>query len=232
MTFRLDHIAIGVRSIPACVPMMERGLGTDRADGGPSPGFDWVQWAFANQARLELIKPTGAAGFLHRFIERHGVGVHHVTFKVPSLVDAAARARAAGYDVVGYDDRHPGWKECFLHPKQAQGIVVQLAETHPHSAANAGAPTGRGAQLLALRLLAASEEAARAQWERLLGGHCKRDAASGRLCFRWAESPIAVVVSTEPGSEPGPIAIDVSAPPAASSAQEIASLFGTCLEVP
>lgn len=55
--------------------------------------------------------------------------IHHVTFKVPSLAQICDGARAIDYEIIGYDDSHPDWKEAFLHPKQAQGLVVQFAET-------------------------------------------------------------------------------------------------------
>jgi hypothetical protein len=208
---------------------VETTLGGVWREGGPSPGFDWAQWAFANDARLELIEPAGPPGFLHRFIDRHGVGVHHVTFKVPSLVEAAARARDAGYDVVGYDDSHPGWKECFLHPKQAQGIVVQLAETGSSAAGSASAEHG-GVRLLALRLGARDEGAVRAQWERLLGGVPERGRGTGTLGFRWSESPIAIRVRIEAGVEPGRLALEVAGAPMAVTHGEFGTLFGTPFE--
>src|SRR3989442_12626720 len=74
--------------------------------------------------------PTyGADGFLHRFLARRGPGVHHVTFLVPSLAAACARAEAEGYEIVGRDESDSGWMTAFLHPKQALGIVVQLAQS-------------------------------------------------------------------------------------------------------
>lgn len=231
MAFRLDHIAIGVRSIAACAPWIESALGGVRREGGPSPGFDWVQWAFANDARLELIEPTGAHGFLHRFLDRQGVGVHHVTFKVPNLQAAAERARAAGYDIVGYDDSLPGWKECFLHPKQAQGIVVQFAETWHASNGRSGPPHSGEVRLLGLRLRACEETAAREQWARLLGGVAEPAGQAGRIRFCWPESPMAITVEIAPGAEPGPAAVEFTGASPSLVTADIAALFGTPMEV-
>jgi catechol 2,3-dioxygenase-like lactoylglutathione lyase family enzyme len=68
---------------------------------------------------------------MYRFLAARGPGIHHVTFNVPDIVAAAERVRRFGYEVVGYNDEFAYWKELFLHPKQALGIVVQLAEEHP-----------------------------------------------------------------------------------------------------
>lgn len=231
MRFELDHFAIGVRAVDAAGPQVERWFGAAPGDGGPARGFFWKQWSFANDAVLELIEPSGPPGFMHRFIERHGPGVHHVTFRVPSLSEAAERARRAGYEVVGYDDSHPGWKECFLHPKQAQGIVVQLAESAgAHEAAVRTSDGANGVQLVALRLRARSEDAARAQWERLLGADATR--ADGKLCFRWLASPIAIAVRVAPDEEHGPDAIELTASKAPSlDVDEAKTLFGTRFEI-
>ncbi|NNL66418.1 MAG: hypothetical protein HKP30_09265, partial [Myxococcales bacterium] len=124
-THQLDHVALGVSRIADAQPFVAGELGGERFDCGPGMGFQWVQWRFPGGGVIELLEPAGEpGGFLHRFLASRGPGVHHVTFKVPDLEVAAERARDAGYGIVGWFDADPHWKECFLHPKQAQGIVV------------------------------------------------------------------------------------------------------------
>jgi len=105
-------------------------LGAEWSSGGESIGFAPAQLRFANGSRIELLKPhdTGSNDFLARFLERSGPGPHHLTFKVPDILLAIDAARAAGFEPIGVDLRDPEWKEAFIHPKQATGIVVQLAE--------------------------------------------------------------------------------------------------------
>jgi catechol 2,3-dioxygenase-like lactoylglutathione lyase family enzyme len=81
---------------------------------------------------VELLEPwdTDRNDFLERFLTRNGEGPHHLTFKVPDLGTALERARSAGFAPVGIDMSDPEWKEAFLHPREAHGTVVQLAEAH------------------------------------------------------------------------------------------------------
>jgi len=65
--------------------------------------------------------------FLPRFLAASGPGPHHLTFKVADVEAAAARATAAGYKPMGLSLERADWKEVFLHPRQAGGILVQLA---------------------------------------------------------------------------------------------------------
>lgn len=124
----LDHIAIATRRMADAPPFLVGVLGGAPYMGNDDSVYRWGQWRFANGGRLEILEPVGDDGFLHRFLAARGPGIHHVTFKVPSLADACAHARSLGYEIVGYDDSNPDWGEAFLHPKQAQGIVVQLAQ--------------------------------------------------------------------------------------------------------
>src|SRR5262249_19222093 len=122
----LDHIAIAVEQIAEARPLLESALGGAPAYGGVSPAYTFHQWRFAGGGRLEILEPRGSDGFLRRFLEQRGSGIHHVTFLIPSLDAACERARAHGYDIVGHDASSRDWKEAFLHPRQALGIVVQL----------------------------------------------------------------------------------------------------------
>lgn len=223
-SYVLDHVALGVADFDAAARYLSARLGGQPAAGGPGVGYRGGQWAFAAAERIELIQPDGPpGGFLHRFLERHGPGVHHVTFKVPEFAAACARARRYGYELVGVDDSNPGWKEAFLHPKQAQGIVVQLAEAHPELDEGWGPDWKHPepprdppppARVEALELVALEEARARRQWEEMLGGRCERQA--GRLVFRWSDSPLAVAVRVEPSGREGPIALWIAGAAAAT----------------
>jgi methylmalonyl-CoA/ethylmalonyl-CoA epimerase len=93
-------------------------------------GFRYVQYRLPGGGKLELVTPLGD-GFLARFLETHGEGLHHVTLKVDDLTAQLGRLEAAGIHPVLVDMSDPDWREAFLHPRDAHGVLVQLAET-PH----------------------------------------------------------------------------------------------------
>ena len=47
---------------------------------------------------------------------------------VADIDQTLARVRAFGIEPVGVNLANPGWKEAFLHPRRAHGIVVQVAQ--------------------------------------------------------------------------------------------------------
>jgi methylmalonyl-CoA/ethylmalonyl-CoA epimerase len=105
-------------------------LGAEWSSGGPAPGFAPAQLRFGNDARLEVLMPNAieANDFLARFLAHSGPGPHHLTFKVPELSSALDQVRGCGFEPIGIDVRDPEWMEAFIHPKQATGVVVQIAE--------------------------------------------------------------------------------------------------------
>jgi methylmalonyl-CoA/ethylmalonyl-CoA epimerase len=144
MTTDLDHLAIGTPALTDGWELFGGLLGGTWAYGGDSPGYWWGQMEFATGPKIELLTPTGGpdAGFLERFLARHGAGPHHFNFLVSDIEEALARTRALRLEPVGVSLDNPRWKEAFLHPRQAHGIVIQLAqqEGSPVSPPPAGLP--------------------------------------------------------------------------------------------
>jgi catechol 2,3-dioxygenase-like lactoylglutathione lyase family enzyme len=222
MDVKLDHIAFGVPDVAPVAELLAGHLGgRERSSGPGGGGFVFWQWEFAGGGAIEIIVPDGPPdGFLHRFLAARGAGPHHVTFKVPDLHAAIDRARAHGYEPVGIDDRFAGWKEAFLHPKQAQGIVVQFAEAHPEleeeltpaDFVRPPFPATRTAphtvKVVGLLLSSRSQERALRQWQTLLGGALARE--RDRLVFRWPESPLRIAVRVQPDADEGPVALELA----------------------
>jgi methylmalonyl-CoA/ethylmalonyl-CoA epimerase len=129
---RFDHVAVAVRDIRGTLSLVSLLNGKFR-DGGESTrgNFHWVQFDLPGVGKLELITPSTSAdstNFLVRFLERNGEGLHHVTMKVTDLEEAIAAAKGLGLKVVGVDKSDPAWQEAFVHPRSANGVLVQIAQ--------------------------------------------------------------------------------------------------------
>lgn len=126
----LDHVAVAVEQQSMAWPRYGGDLPSAWVGGGGTPGFWSAQVQYANGMKVEVLEPylEGQNDFLRRFLDRNGPGPHHLTFKVKDIVGAIALAEEAGYRPVGVDLASDFWKEAFLHPKDAPGVVVQLAQ--------------------------------------------------------------------------------------------------------
>jgi len=128
-TQRFDHVGVAVRDIEAAAYLFSDVLGGEYVGGWevPEEGFRFAQYRFPNKMKLELLEPMGGGGFLARFLERKGEGVHHLTFRVTDIERRLDDLGSTGIEPVHVilDGR---WKEAFIHPRQANGVLIQLLE--------------------------------------------------------------------------------------------------------
>ncbi len=150
MTAVLDHLAISTPTLTDGWELFGGVLGGAWLYGGDSPGFWWGQLEFAAGPKIELMTPTGGpdAAFLERFLASHGAGPHHFNFIVTDIEATLARIRDLGIEPVQVNLTNPYWKEAFLHPRSAHGIVIQVAQqagsprvAAPRELPEAGPPT-------------------------------------------------------------------------------------------
>ena len=130
MTAVLDHLAIGTPALTDGWELFGGVLGGTWVYGGDSPGFWWGQLEFAAGPKIELMTPTGGpdAAFLERFLAARGASPHHLNFIVTDIEATLVRIRALGIEPVQVNLSNPYWKEAFLHPRDAHGIVIQVAQ--------------------------------------------------------------------------------------------------------
>ncbi len=118
---QVDHVAVAVRSVAAAAPLFVDALGGEFLFAGEnsSQGFRWAQFRFPNGGKIELVTPIAGDGFVQRFLDSRGEGVHHITLKVPDIVRAIGHLRGRGVGLMRVSIDRPSWKEAFIHPKDA-----------------------------------------------------------------------------------------------------------------
>lgn len=130
---RFDHVAMAVPRIVDALSLYRDLLGGDFFTGGDNTrlGYRGVQLEYAG-GKMELLEPLEGSSFLDSFFaKRPQGGLHHVTYIVPSLKEAVAASDEAGFEVHGEYTGDTRWQEVFVHPRQANGVLLQLAQTGP-----------------------------------------------------------------------------------------------------
>lgn len=128
--FRLDHVAVAVRSIKPALKLFREGLGGEYLMGGEDRDtWRWFQMRWPGGGKVELLEPISDDSFLTRFLDKRGEGLHHLTFKTDDIRSAIERLQAAGYELVDVNIENPNWKEAFLRPTKAHGTLIQVAQS-------------------------------------------------------------------------------------------------------
>jgi methylmalonyl-CoA epimerase len=128
--FRLDHVAIAVKSLEEAASFYGDVLGL------PSHGRERVEDQSVDVAffgeepgRIELISPF-RDGAIARFLDKRGEGLHHVAVRVADLEAALAGLKARGVPLIDEVPRAGahGTRVAFVHPKGARGVLLELVE--------------------------------------------------------------------------------------------------------
>ncbi len=128
----LDHVAVAVHNLEAAQKIY-RAIGFHFAPEKEIIASQAVRTAFGQidqRAKLELLEPHGEEGPIHRFLEKHGPGIHHLCFRVADLEAKCAELKQLGYRLV-YDAPIQGAHRClanFLHPQSTGGVLIELSQ--------------------------------------------------------------------------------------------------------
>ncbi len=129
---KLDHIGIAVRSIAEARKFFEEVLGASADFEVENEPAGWRLLALdLNGLSLELLEPLGENSFLHKFLEKRGEGLHHLTFDVPEIRERLPELKARGVRIVDEREFSPGSYEAFISPRSAHGILIQLGSGYP-----------------------------------------------------------------------------------------------------
>ena len=130
MISRVDHVSLAVRDIEAALHFFVDLLGAVPGASGKDPAmkYYWQILSLGDLSRIELITPTGEGSFLDNFLKDKQGGVHHITLQTPDIQKAKEMLEGHGIPTFGSADYAGIWKEIFIHPRHAFGVLVQIAE--------------------------------------------------------------------------------------------------------
>lgn len=133
MISRIDHVSLAVRDREKAEHFFRGILGAVACVGGEDPHmkYFWRLFSLGDLSRLEIISPTGTGSFLDGFLKRKEGGIHHITLQTPDLRGTMKHLEEQGIPFFGHSEYAGGvWKEIFIHPRHALGVLIQIAEFH------------------------------------------------------------------------------------------------------
>jgi methylmalonyl-CoA/ethylmalonyl-CoA epimerase len=125
-----DHAAIAARRLRDLLPLYRDVLGGEflAGDDNQRVGYRALQLRYPDGTRIELMEPLAGSTFFDKFFAGKGESLHHITFKVPDIHVALAVLERHGVPTTGVYLEDPSWLEAFVHPKVANGVLVQIVQ--------------------------------------------------------------------------------------------------------
>ncbi|MEO6317131.1 MAG: methylmalonyl-CoA epimerase [Chitinophagaceae bacterium] len=126
---KIEHIGIAVKNLAISIPLFEKLLNSS-CYKTETVVNEKVNTAFfqAADTKIELLESTAAEGVIAKYIDKKGEGLHHIAFEVADIYAEMERLKAAGFMLINETPK-PGADNklvCFLHPKETNGVLVEL----------------------------------------------------------------------------------------------------------
>jgi methylmalonyl-CoA/ethylmalonyl-CoA epimerase len=140
MIKRIDHVAIAVKDLEKAKRFFIDVLGGKELFSFPfePQKFRWTTIELGSSCFIELLDSLEDGGFVHRFLENKGEGMNHITIQVDDIHEIRDHLENSNVETFGFSEEIPGWKEIFVHPKNAFGTLLQFAEFNPLDWINKG----------------------------------------------------------------------------------------------
>lgn len=131
MIKKLDHIGIAVSDLDSTLGFYVDTLGL-KCTHVEEVSDQKVKIAFipAGDVNLELVQATDPESAVARFIERKGEGIQHIALLVDDIEKELDNLKEKGIALIDEKPRKGahGAKIAFLHPKSANGVLLELCE--------------------------------------------------------------------------------------------------------
>lgn len=127
----LDHVGIAVSDLQASLAFFKDVLGL-HVESTEEVASQRVRATFLNTgtSTLEMLEATAPDSSIAKFIEKRGVGMHHIALRVEDIEVALAHLKSRGIRLIDEKAR-PGAEGAlvaFIHPSQAHGVLVELKQ--------------------------------------------------------------------------------------------------------
>jgi len=131
---KIEHIGIAVKDLEASNALFAQLLGKPHYKV-EEVASEHVNTSFfqTGESKVELLQATAPESAIAKFIERKGEGIHHIAFEVADIHSEMKRLEAEGFRLLNEIPKRGADNKlvCFLHPKSANGVLVELCQSIP-----------------------------------------------------------------------------------------------------
>jgi methylmalonyl-CoA/ethylmalonyl-CoA epimerase len=127
----LEHIGIAVKDFAAANALFTKLLNAEpyKTEEVASEGVN-TSFFKMGEAKIELLEGLTPDSAITKFLEKKGEGIHHLAFEVEDIYAEMERLRAEGFTLLNEQPKRGADNKlvCFVHPKTANGVLVELCQ--------------------------------------------------------------------------------------------------------
>ncbi|MDP7127514.1 MAG: methylmalonyl-CoA epimerase [Candidatus Marinimicrobia bacterium] len=127
----IEHIGIAVNSLAENSPFWKHVLGLNHSRTETVESEKVITEIYTTgRGKIELLEAMSEDSTIAKYIDKRGVGIHHICFEVDNIHEAISELQGKNISVI-YDEPKvgaEGYLVTFIHPKSTGGVLVELAE--------------------------------------------------------------------------------------------------------
>ena len=129
---KVEHIGIAVKDLEASNELFKTLLGKEHYKIEEVVSEN-VKTSFfqTGESKIELLEASNPNSAIAKFIEKRGEGIHHIAFEVEDIYAEMKRMEGEGFRLLNKVPKRGADNKlvCFIHPKSANGVLVELCQT-------------------------------------------------------------------------------------------------------
>lgn len=128
---KIEHIGIAVKNLEEANQTYKMLLDAE-AYKQEEVSSEGVVTSFfkVGESKIELLAATKPDSPITKFLEKKGEGIHHLAFAVDNIEKEIKRLEAEGFQLISKKPKAGADNKiiAFLHPKSANGVLVELCQ--------------------------------------------------------------------------------------------------------
>jgi methylmalonyl-CoA/ethylmalonyl-CoA epimerase len=132
MFTNLEHLGLAVHDLTAATDLYTVLLGQPpyKKEHVASEAVDTVFFQVGG-SKIELLAGTSPESAITKYLSKKPEGIHHVAFEVDDIRAEMQRLRQEGFTLLNEEPKRGADNKlvCFVHPKSAAGVLVELCQS-------------------------------------------------------------------------------------------------------
>ncbi len=128
---KIDHIGIAVKDIKSSNKLFTKIFGKEnyKAEVVESEGV-LTSFFKIGENKIELVAATNSESPIQKYLEKNREGMHHLALEVEDIYSEMERIKKEGIRLLNKVPKKGADNKliCFLHPKDTNGVLIELCQ--------------------------------------------------------------------------------------------------------
>ena len=128
---KIEHIGIAVTDINKSNSLFSKIFGKENYKSeiveteGVTTSFFQI-----GESKIELVSATNSESPISKYLQKNREGMHHISFEVEDIVMEMIRLKSEGIRLLNDTPKKGADNKliCFLHPKDTNGVLIELCQ--------------------------------------------------------------------------------------------------------